>query len=217
MTFTSNSCRPAAALCKSSAVLMFVALLAIMPLCAQTPSLDSVCTGLTAHEVTVGSFVQLRTAPGLKRPLKSSGTFVICGEGIAWKTAIPFASLLAISNGKIIQAGPDGKKNVLEASVTQPLAVLFTGDKDALEKSFSIAFSSQGQGWKMLLTPKDSSIASAIKTVTLEGDEGMDKRETFIDSVTIEETGGGKIQYTLSGQSHKNALNDDEKANFSAQ
>lgn len=198
---------------RAMAALMLILVLTLLPLSAQSGSLDSVCAGLTAHEVTTGSFVQMRSAPGLKRPLKSSGSFVICKDGIAWKSQLPFQSLLTIGGGKIIQSGPDGKKNVLEAPMTQPLAALFMGDRDALEKNFSISFSSQGKDWKMQLTPKDSSIASAIKSVSLEGTE---EEETFINLATIEETSGAQIQYFLSGQIHKDDLSNDEKACFSA-
>lgn len=189
------------------------------------PTLDSVCRDLTAYEVTSGSFVQERSAANLKRPLRSRGSFVICGEGIAWKTEKPVSSLLAVSRDKIIQAGPDGRKTVIDGSgnetfknIAGTLATLFSGDRTELEKNFRVSFSAEagrsgGNDWSIRLLPRDSTIASAIKSVVMEG--GREGQESFIRSVIIEEENGAVIRYSFSDQVHRNNLTDDEKAYFS--
>ena len=196
--------------------------------CAATsaPSLDSVCRELTVYKVTSGSFVQERTAANLKRPLRSQGTFVICDEGIAWKTEKPVSSLLAVSRDKIIQAAPDGRKTVIDGSgnetfknIAGTLATVFSGDRTELEKNFYVSFSTNGSspdgnGWMIRLLPKDSTIAAAMKSIVMEGTSG---KESFISSVSIEEQGGAGIRYIFSDQVHRAGLTDDEKAYFSAE
>ena len=184
-------------------------------------SLDSVCSGLTEFKVTSGSFVQSRQAPGLKRPLKSSGSFVICDKGIAWKTLKPISSVLAVSRDKIIQTTPDGRKNVIDGSgnqtfknIAETLATVFSGDRSALEKNFRVSFSSDGNSWTINLVPKDSTIASAIKAIDMAGTSGY---ESFIDSVSIQEKDGAYIEYSFSEQVHGNSLSNDEKAYFSVE
>ncbi len=196
--------------------------------CAATPSpsLDSVCRDLTAYKVTSGSFVQERTAANLRRPLKSQGNFVICDEGIAWKTEKPVSSLLAVSRDKIIQVAPDGRKTMIDGSgnetfksIAGTLATVFSGDRTELEKNFHVSFSSagsspEGNDWMIRLVPKDSTIAAAMKSIVMEGTSG---NESFISSVSIEEQGGAGIRYFFSNQVHRTGLTDDEKAYFSAE
>ncbi len=208
-----------------NAVALCIAMLvlALSPAAAKELSLDSVCADLTAYKVTSGSFVQQRFAPHIKRPLTSGGSFVICDMGIAWKTDRPFSSLLAVSRDKIIQTAPDGKKTVIDGSgnptfknIAGTLATLFSGDKTALEESFYTSFSSDDADngeWAVVLVPKDSTIASALKKIILEGTSG---EESFINAVSIEEQNDARIVYSFSEQMHKNALSDDEKAYFSA-
>ena len=190
-------------------------------LAAPEADLDSVCRDLTAYQVTAGSFIQQRTAPKLKRPLTSSGTFVICGEGIAWKTEKPVSSLLAVSRDKIIQAAPDGRKSVIDGSgnqtfrnIAETLATVFSGDRTAHEKNFHVSFAPNGSGWIITLVPKDSTIASAMQKIIMEGTSGS---ESFINSVRIEEQGGTGITYSFSDQKHRDGLTDDEKSFFTAE
>ncbi|MBQ3800442.1 MAG: outer membrane lipoprotein carrier protein LolA [Treponema sp.] len=208
-------------------LLLFHAASCLAPCAAAPgPSLDSVCRELTAYKVTSGSFVQERTSANLRRPLRSQGSFVICDEGIAWKTEKPVASLLAVSRDKIIQAAPDGRKTVIDGSgnetfkhIAGTLATVFSGDRTELEKNFRVSFSAggsspDGNDWVIRLVPKDSTIAAAMRSIVMEGASG---KESFISSVLIEEQGGAGIRYVFSDQVHRAGLTDDEKAYFSAE
>lgn len=175
-----------AAILLISSVILPVPAVAQTPSVAQVPSgaqeatLDSVCRSLTEYPVTAGSFVMQRRIASLPRDLRSSGTFVICGEGIAWNTTRPLQTLLAVTGDKIIQRLPDGSTNVMDGagnqtfqSIATTLSALFSGDRAALEENFQVSFSSSGGSWTMTLLPKDRSVASVMTTITMEGTQGL--------------------------------------------
>ena len=145
----------------------------------QEATLDSVCRSLTEHPVTAGTFVMQRRIASLPRDLRSSGSFVICSEGIAWNTSSPIRTLLAVTGDKIIQRLPDGSTNVMDGtgnqtfkSIAATLSALFSGDRAALEENFQVSFSSAGSSWTMTLLPKDRSVASVMTTIIMEGTQG---------------------------------------------
>ncbi len=145
----------------------------------QEATLDSVCRSLTEHPVTAGTFVMQRRIASLPRDLRSSGSFVICGEGIAWNTLRPVRTLLAVTGDKIIQRIPDGSTNVMDGagnqtfkSIAATLSALFSGDRATLEDNFQVSFSPAGSSWTMTLLPKDRSVASVMTTIIMEGTQG---------------------------------------------
>ncbi len=190
------------------------------PALAQDCDLDSVCRSLTEHAATTGSFVMKRNISSINRELSSSGNYIICGEGIAWNTTKPLKTLLAVTEDKIIQQLPDGSKNVMDGSgnqtfksIAESLSSLFSGDRAALEKNFSVSFKSSGRDWTMILLPKDSSVASVMTSIVMEGESG---EEAILNSLVLQEKGGGRISYLFSEQRHRDSLDEHEKAYFSA-
>lgn len=196
----------------------------------QEATLDSVCRSLTEHPVTAGTFVMQRRIASLPRDLRSSGSFVICSEGIAWNTLRPVRTLLAVTGDKIIQRLPDGSTNVMDGagnqtfkSIAATLSALFSGDRAALEDNFQVSFSPAGSSWTMTLLPKDRSVASVMTTIIMEGTQGatqdsspQNAGEAFLTALSIDEAGGGRITYQFSDQEHRDTLTPDEKAYFTA-
>lgn len=210
----------------------------------QDATLDSVCRSLTEHPVTAGTFVMQRRIASLPRDLRSSGSFVICGEGIAWNTLRPVRTLLAVTGDKIIQRLPDGSTNVMDGagnqtfkSIAATLSALFSGDRAALEDNFQVSFSPAGSIWTMTLLPRDRSVASVMTTIIMEGTQGtpagtaatggnapgggksggtQNPAEAFLTALSIDEAGGGRITYRFSDQEHRDTLTADEKAYFTA-
>ena len=75
--------------------------------CQQT-TIEDVFSTLMTDRVTSGDFIQEKNAAKLKRPLRSSGKFVFCDEGILWQTLKPFPSTMAVTKTSIIQTKADG-------------------------------------------------------------------------------------------------------------
>ena len=184
---------------------------------AQNASVESVCRSLTSNPVTTGNFTQEKKIANAKRTLKSSGTFLFSGKLVIWDTAKPVASSLIVTGDKIIQKSPNGKTTVLSGKdndafkgVSQSVTALFSGDKSALEKNFTIKFSSTANSWQMVLTPKDKTVASAMKTITVSG-TGNSKASTFTGLI-VEQLDGGTITYTFTDHKYREELSDAEKA-----
>ena len=167
--------------------------------------------------MTTGNFTQEKKIANAKRSLKSSGTFLFSSTLVIWDTEKPVASSLIVTNDKIIQKSPNGKTSVLSGSdneafkgVSQSVTALFSGDKSALERNFTINFSSTATTWKMVLTPKDKTVASAMKTITVSG-TGNAKSSVFTN-LSVEQLDGGTINYAFTDHKYKEELSDAEKA-----
>lgn len=186
----------------------------------QEATLDSVCRALTEHPVTAGTFVMQRRIASLPRDLRSSGSFVICGEGIAWNTIRPVRTLLAVTGDKIIQRLPDGSTNVMDGagnqtfkSIAATLSALFSGDRAALEDNFQVSFSPAGSSWTMTLLPKDRSVASVMTTIIMEGTQDAPAGTAATGGNAADKTapGGGKSGGTQNaGEAFLTALSIDE-------
>ena len=189
---------------------------------AQT-SIDSVFSSLMSQKVTAGDFVQEKNAAKLKRPLKSSGKFIFCEDGILWQTLKPFPSTMAVTKTSIIQTKPDGTKTVTDGSsnevfksVAETVSSLFSGDRAKLEAFFNFEkFEADSSKWQLLLSPKDSTISSALKQIELSGTTGSapDGKST-LDSLKIIQSETESTSYTLLNQQYRQELTDAEKAFF---
>ena len=189
-------------------------------------SMDSVFDSLTSDKVTTGNFVLEKSAAKLKRSLKSSGTFIFSDMGILWQTLRPFPSTMSVTESSIIQTAPDGTKTVIDGSsnevfktVAQTLSSLFGGSRENVEKYFEVKdFDSSASGWKLLLEPKDKTIAQALKTIELGGAVVQEKpgssSKARLDSIVIKQSETETTVYQLSNQKKKKDLTDAEKAFF---
>ena len=189
---------------------------------AQPLSLKSVCEGLSRTPNTTGDFLQIKTVNSTGRQLKSSGKFIIAKEGILWKTLKPFPSSLVVTEKAMIQTAGDGTKTVMNGSdnqifqnIAQTMRSVFAGNSELLEKNFFVEFKVAEQGkWSVILTPKDSTIGSVMKTLVLEGSISS---SVILNSLELSETSNNKIRYEFSNQKYPKELTADEKANFTAE
>ena len=146
--------------------------------------------------------------------------------GIVWQTLRPFPSTMAVTESSIIQTAPDGTKTVIDGSanevsktVAQTLSSLFGGSRENVEKYFQVKdFDSSASGWKLLLEPKDKTIAQALKTIELGGAVVQEKPgsspKASLDSIVIKQSETETTVYQLSNQKKKKELTDAEKAFF---
>ncbi|MBR0032180.1 MAG: outer membrane lipoprotein carrier protein LolA [Treponema sp.] len=183
-------------------------------------SLDDVLYSITSRKVTSGDFSQEKTAPNLKRPLKSSGTFIFCDTGILWKTVKPFPSTMAVTKDSLIMTAANGTKTVTDGSsnevfksVAQTLTSLFSGDRSELEKYFVISeYKSSGAEWSVSLAPKDRTISQALTKILLSG--AADGKKSVLDNMVVNQSDGSTVKYNLMNQVYKEALTNEEKTLF---
>jgi len=206
---------------KKLIVLIFTSLL-FSAAFAQQLSLQSVCQGLSVTPNTIGDFTQIKTVNTTGRQLKSSGKFIIAREGIMWKTLKPFPSNLVITKTAMIQTAGDGTKTIINGSdnqifqnIAQTLSSVFAGDSKVLESNFAVDFvEKDSKSWAVVLTPKDSTIASVMQTLTLEG--AITASNVVLNSLELKESSNNKIRYEFANQSYPKELTEDEKAYFKA-
>ena len=111
-----------------------------------------------------GQFTQSRQLVGVKKPLTSTGSFLVDKQrGVIWKAEKPFPSTLRVTRGEILQKNGDqvmmklsSDKEPTVKTVSGLLFSLFSGDVGALGKLFNAQGSTSGKNWKLALTPKDA-------------------------------------------------------------
>lgn len=191
-------------------------------LVAQQMTLESVCKGLSKHQITTGDFTQIKTINANGRQLKSTGRFIISADGIMWKTLKPFPSSIVITKDKMIQTAADGKQSVMNGAdnqifenISNCLSSVFAGNSGDLEKNFTVQLITEanGKNWKMILTPKDSTIGSVMQTLEMTGTVS-DGDEVIMNSLEMNETSSNKIKYEFTNQEYPKELTADEKSNF---
>lgn len=155
---------------------------------AGVPALAQPASGLLAEvgkrlgnaAVLRGEFEQTKTIRGFKRPLVSRGTFVMArGQGVQWITTQPFASTLVITRDRLLTLGDNGVSRQTDAraesglrAVNEMLLALLAGDVQVLGARFQSEGALLGtQGWRLVLTPRDSVLAGFITRIELQGDQ----------------------------------------------
>lgn len=124
-----------------------------------------------------GQFTQLRQLNGVKKPLTSTGAFLVDKQkGVIWQAQKPFPSTLRVTRGEIVQRNGDQVMMKLSAdkeptvkTVSSLLFSLFSGDVSALGRMFSADGKVDGKHWSMALTPKDATLAKLIAGIQLQG------------------------------------------------
>lgn len=199
---------------------------------SQSLTLQEICSGLAKNPVTTGDFIQIKTINANGRQLKSSGNFIISPYGIMWKTLKPFPSSLVVTESAMIQTAANGKQSVMNGAdnqifqnIASTLRSVFAGDSAELNKHFTVEFADEslaGAGelvaggeptWTIILTPKDATIASVMKSLVLSGTGGA-KTAITLQSLELLETSNNKIRYEFSNQKYPKELTEDEKTNF---
>ena len=184
-------------------------------------TLEGVCASLSAHPNTTGDFTQIKTIQTNGRKLKSTGKYIICPEGIVWKTEKPVPSSLILTKDKMIQVTANGKKSVMDgkdnqifSNISEILSSVFSGNAASIRKNFNCDFQMKNDGeWSVSLEPKDSTIASVMNTLVLSG-TCTNSNDAEMKSLVISETSGNTISYEFTNQKYPEELSADEKQNF---
>ena len=192
-------------------------------LSAEGLTLEGVCKSLASHPNTTGSFTQTKTLQTNGRKLTSTGKFIFCPLGILWQTEKPFPSSLILTEDAMIQIAANGKKSVMSgkdnqifANISATLSSVFSGNAEELKKNFNCKFEEGADGgWKVYLTPKDSTIAAVMKSLVLAGtfEEGS-AAGALLTTLEMTEMSDNTILYEFANQKYPKELSADEKQNF---
>lgn len=187
---------------------------------AQGFDLQGICSKLAVNPITKGNFVQVKTINSSKgaRELKSNGDFIFSLDGIMWKTLKPFPSSMIVGKDFLVQVAADGTKTVTDtsnnpafASVAETITSIFSNDYARLTSSFDSSISNEDSLYSVVLTPKDSTIASVLSNIEL---KILIDSTVTITSVIMTESSGNKTTYLFSNHSYPKELTQDEKDFF---
>ena len=186
---------------------------------AQNISMESICAELSKNKITKGNFIQKKTITKTGKVLKSSGNFIFSESGILWATEKPFPSTMILGKDFMIQVSADRTKKIMNAggngvfkNISSTLLAVFSNNVPALNDKFNIEFNTQKENWTVILKPKDSTVASFMNSIVLNGNSTSAKTE--IISVELTEAKGNKVLYKFINQTHPEELTEDEKTFF---
>ncbi len=168
-----------------------------------------------------GSFVQRKFLHELPQPLLSSGEFLVArGAGVDWHTHKPFDSEVLLTQAALIQRGPDGKPQRVDASqrpglaaVSQVFDALFALDIDKLSQSFTLFGDKDAKepkepkAWLLGLAPREAAFAKFIAQIVVAG-----AAEPKL--ITMYEASGDRTEIELSGISAQATLSDADRQHF---
>lgn len=174
------------------ALFVFLAVMAVHA--AAAADLAAEVRGRLADPVLLrGQFEQQKSVAGFKKPLVSSGEFLLWrGHGVLWHTNKPFDSTLALRRDRLSVTQADGRAGYqIDAerepglrAVNELLFALFSGDIATLQKHFRLQGELSGkQEWTLVLTPADAALMRVFKRVELAGDN-------YVRRVKLEEANG---------------------------
>ncbi|MEJ0098397.1 MAG: outer membrane lipoprotein carrier protein LolA [Pseudomonadota bacterium] len=162
------------------------------------PNADALLARLHQPAVLRGSFVQSRQIQGFKRPVESSGDFVVArDQGLLWHTVKPFESLLSVSRERLrVNDGSGGAETTIDArrepmlrTLNEILQNVVIADARALQLRFDIGLKLVGTtGWQMTLVAKDATLRSRFPQIELSGDahvQGVRLAEASGDVTTV--------------------------------
>lgn len=156
---------------------------------------------LDSAPVLKGDFEQTKLIRGFKRPLVSTGHFVMAnGRGVQWATQSPFPSMLVVTRERLltITAGStqqiDTRQEPGLRVVNELLMSVLAGDMRALNSRFQLEGGLRGaQGWYMTLMPRDAALARFIARIEMDGDH-------HVQNVRLSEASGDESHIRFSRQ-----------------
>jgi hypothetical protein len=175
---------------------------------------NSIRTQLVQPAVLRGQFEQNKLVNGFKKPLRSSGDFLVArNRGVLWNTRAPFSSQLRLTRNEIV-ATQDGQiafrlnasKEPSVRMINSLMFSLLSGEVGELQRQFRLSGSSSPTGWKLQLIPLQAGLAKVMSQITLSGDK-------FVRNIEISEASGDKTRiHFLAQTTTQNRLTPQEDA-----
>ena len=174
-------------------------------------TLATISQRIASVEVLRGRFDQEKQVAGFRKPLRSSGQFVLKrGQGVIWETTQPFASTLIVTR-EHLRSQSGGVMQHVDASrepglrlINGVLFDLLGGDIASLQRDFDTAGELlDEQHWRLQLKPKSGALAQAFTAITLTG-------AVHVEQVILGERNGDRSEINFSALAPAIALSSDE-------
>lgn len=162
--------------------------------------MDTVLNSIRQTKNISGLLTQQRSIPNLNKPAISSGRFLfVQGSGIYWEinspifeayTFMPKKTLAWSQSG--VQIKTSGVQNRAAKSIGKIVVSLFSGDKQQIEKNFTIKWHNYGDQWQAELKPKRAILAKSISSIWLSGTQQ-------VNAITLNSSNGQINHITFTG------------------
>lgn len=127
-------------------------------------------------------FRQERSLPGMRTPLRSSGTFQLePGRRALWNQKIPVAQRILIRPDGMELVRPDGTSQKISSAtpiagdLVRTLFALSQGDLQGLSRNFEVSWLRSGRSdWSLRLLPRGA-LAKAVREIVLSGGDDLRK------------------------------------------
>ncbi|MDR1661750.1 MAG: outer membrane lipoprotein carrier protein LolA [Azoarcus sp.] len=170
---------------------------------------------LVMAPVMQGEFLQTRQLAQIKKPLVSTGRFLVAkNTGVIWENLAPIAQTMRLTRNEILQT--DGGGTVVRLSTDkEPIAdiingILFgvlLGEFEALAQSFDHDGKVENGKWLLDFTPRDASLARLIQTLSLTGARD-------IEQVEIRSAAGDLTRIEFKAQTHAEEISPEIRKRF---
>ncbi|MBS0226145.1 MAG: fatty acyl CoA synthetase [Proteobacteria bacterium] len=180
--------------------MLLLALTVTPAIAGNAPAIDSdwILSKLAHAGPTRTSFVEVRSSPLLKTPLRVSGEYRHPdADTLVREVRAPYQETTTIRDGKAsIQRGASTRTFALSrapqlATLQTSFGALLRGDRQQLQSAFALDTSGVREKWKMVLTPKDAALAKQVQGISLFG------RGSELRCIETQLAKGGEVQRTL--------------------
>lgn len=164
-------------------ILITLTLLALLPLKVMAiDNIKELQQHLSKQDLTRGTFSQERVIKIFKKPLVSTGSFVLAKhKGLIWQQLKPFSNLLVLRANKLKQKVAAESYVIIKAQenpmvfyFTHIFLDLFNGNFVNLKAAFTIEFTHSNQKWVLTLRPKQAPINKVFEQIILSGSEQLE-------------------------------------------
>ena len=160
-------------------------LILLLPASVRADVADDIIRQLTPFVVMRGMFQQVKTIKISKKPLRSSGDFVVAkGKGVLWRTARPMSSTMKVTAGEVSQIKDGRTVFRLRAEeqpalrfITRVIFAVFAADVAELRRNFEISGLVEHGRWRADLIPRDAMVAKVVAEVHLRGGTALEDIE----------------------------------------
>lgn len=160
---------------------------------AEALELDALLRGMASSPGVHARFTETRTLALLQEPLVSEGEiFFVPPRRFARLTTSPGETRFVVDGDRLVFSDATGEQRLstagtqLAREVVDNFIVLFSGDAEGLHARYETEFSSEGERWRLVLTPRASTLGAVIARVTLSGEGPL------LLELVLEEPGGDR-------------------------
>jgi len=162
-------------------------------------SLDRLMAGMRQIRTESAHFVELKTVHLLTRPIRATGTLTYVAPGKLEKiTLTPAPETIKLDGGMLTGTRADGEEFSVDIDSHEEVAALvegirstLAGDLATLQRHYELAFSGDGEHWRIDLAPKARRVREKVDQIRIQGSG------TVIGTIIVSEKDGDRSEMTI--------------------